>query len=107
MQSTASVPLRRGEAQFEFQIPDQLGSRRIEELVLFIGSDGGWSNAPATAIFDWEREAWAQLEDPVIGRNIVAEVKGLVAPEGLVRVQLSANGNQGGCVYLDLGFTAR
>jgi hypothetical protein len=99
----AAVYIGRGDALFEFRLPEELQDVEVEELVLAIGSDGGWTEPPETALYSWEAEGWVTLEDPIVGRNIIHDPAALVSHGGLVRVRLSSTGRQGGCLFLDLG----
>ena len=100
-----AVYIGRGEAVFEFRLPEKWRGQ-VEELVVVVGSDGSWASAPDTAIYNWRLGKWAALEDPIIGRNVIDgdHADGLVSEDGVARVRLSSSGNQGGCFYVDLGF---
>jgi hypothetical protein len=99
----AAVYIGRGDALFEFRLPEELQDVEVEELVLAIGSDGGWVDPPETALYSWDDEGWVTLEDPIVGRNVISGPAALVSDGGLVRVRLSSAGRQGGCFYLELG----
>ena len=58
---------------------------------------------PGIALYDWEGERWLELESPQIGINSVAYEPGMIDDSGRLRVRLSADVNQGGCLYLELG----
>ena len=47
------------------------------------------------------------LADPVIGINVLSDAASMVSEDGLVRVRLSADSNQGGCLYVELGLEGR
>jgi hypothetical protein len=107
-----AVYLGREESVFEFQIPSggDPGSPiegqeiQVEQLVLNIGSDVGTNNVPGTGIYNWESEAWSELQDPVSGQNVIAEVDGLISTDGKVRVRLVPNNMfGGGCYFLAIG----
>jgi hypothetical protein len=104
----ASLYLGQGEAVFEFQLPDETRDIRVDEIKLIIGTDGGgWWQPPDTAVYDWGRETWFALSDPVLGVNVVSDAATMVSDDGLVRVRMSADSNQGGCLYLELGLEGR
>lgn len=103
-----SLWLGRGEAVFEFQVPEEVGDMQVDELKLMISSDGGgWWQPPETAVYDWGTETWATLEQPVIGINVISGASRMLNPSGQVRVRLSSESNQGGCLYLELGLEGR
>jgi len=106
--NSASVWLGRGEAVFEFQAPQEVRDVQVDQIKLAINSDGGgWWQPPETAVYDWDSGAWVTLSDPVIGVNILSDAAGVVSEDGLVRVRLSTQSNQGGCLYLELGLEGR
>ena len=100
-----SLWLGRGQATFEFQMPDDVRDMQVRELKLVLGSDGGWWQPPGTEIYDWSAAAWVGLDEPVMGVNVFSDATGLVSEDGLVRVRLSSEGNNrgGGCMYVDMG----
>jgi hypothetical protein len=99
-----SIWLTRGQATFEFQMPEGVRDMQVRELKLVLGSDGGWWQPPDTEIYDWSAAAWVELDEPVMGVNIFSDATGLVSEGGLVRVRLSSEGNSGGgCMYVDVG----
>jgi len=99
-----SVYINRGEAVVEFRVPDEVRDVQVDALKLVIGSEGGWWQPPATALYDWEAKAWAELDSPVMGVNVLSDPTGLVSDDGRVRVRLSHHGGQGGgCLHLELG----
>ncbi len=99
---TTAIYVGRGEAAFEFQLPSELDVAP-SKLIVEIGSDGGWTAAPDVAVYDWDAADWAGVDEPVLGRNVLEEVAGLVSADGVVRVQLSSTGTRSGCYYVDLG----
>lgn len=100
----ASVWLGRGQAVFEFQVPEEIRDVQVEKLELIIGTDGGWAQPPDAAIYDWDAEAWIELDGPVMGANIFSDAAGLVSDDGLARVRLSSSvSGRSGCLYVELG----
>ncbi len=102
-----SVYIVRGQATFEFQLPPEVQDVRLEALKLLIGTDGGWGWLPDTAVYNWNAGTWTELEDPVIGVNVLSEPGSLVSEDGLVHVRLSSQGDGGSCLYLELGLEGR
>jgi len=101
---TTSVYIGRGQATFEFQVPQGVRDVQVEKLKLILGSDGGWGQPPDTAVYDWDAEAWTKLDDPVMGVNVFPDAVGLISDDGRVHVRLSSEGGHGGgCVYVELG----
>jgi hypothetical protein len=103
--NSASFWLGRGEeAIFEFQLPEEIQDLRVNELKLVIGTvEGGWWQAPETAVYDWDSDVWVALDEPIIGVNIISDATSRVSEDGLVQARLSSESNQGGCLYLELG----
>lgn len=100
---TTSVYIGRGQATFEFYVPEEVRDVQVGDLKLALETDGGWGQLPDTAVYDWAAEAWIELDSPVLGVNVLSAVTGLVGDDGLVRVRLSSDGGRGGCIYVDLG----
>jgi hypothetical protein len=101
---TASVYLIRGDAVFEFQVPAQYSDIRIENLLLYLGTEGGWMRAPEPAIYDWETESWLGLENASTGTNKIAFQDEFLNSNQSVRIRLQPNeGFSGGCTFLGLG----
>jgi hypothetical protein len=102
--STTAIWLGRGEAIFEFQVPDEARDVRVQSLTLAIGSDGGgWWQPPEVAVYAWDEERWLAVNEPIIGINLISDADGLMSSDGLVRIRLGADANQGGCLYPELG----
>jgi hypothetical protein len=101
--NTTAVYIGRGNAIFDFTIPAEFRDIDIESLRVSIQTDGGWTVAPTVAIYDWERETWLALESPELGVNTVDYVSSMLAESSKIRVRLSTDVNQGGCLYLNLG----
>jgi hypothetical protein len=111
-----AVYLGRQRVVFEFQIPgfgDQttdisLQPSAIESLILNIGSDGGSSQAPTIAFYDYTISDWRVMQTPIMGRNIITDVAGLVNEKGQVQVSLLLDNpnSGGGCFYLTMGLEA-
>jgi len=100
----AAVWLGRGEAIFEFQLPEEAQDVQEGALKLAIVTDaGGWWQPPDTAVYDWDRKTWAALDDPVLGLNVIPNAAEKISDAGIVRVRLSSESNRGGCLYLELG----
>ncbi|HJW91835.1 MAG TPA: hypothetical protein VJ436_14465 [Anaerolineales bacterium] len=111
-----AVYLGRQEVVFEFQVPQNLESLwgveptqvEIERLLLHIGTDGGWDQAPATAVFNWDTQDWKPLEGAVTGENRIEVFNGLMNADGKVRLRMSLdNFAGGGCFYLAMGLEGK
>jgi hypothetical protein len=99
-----SVYIERGQAVFEFQMPEGIRDVQVEKLKLVLGTDGGWGQPPDTAFYDWDAVTWTKIEDPVFGVNIFSDVDSLIGNDGRVRVRFSSEGGHGGgCLYVELG----
>jgi hypothetical protein len=100
----ASVYIGRGQAVFEFQMPQGVWDVQVGKLELVLNSDGGWVQPPDVAIYDWDAGAWLELDNPVMGVNVFSDAAGLMGDDGWVRVRLSSEDRRGGgCLYVELG----
>ncbi|MBN1660221.1 MAG: hypothetical protein JXA93_17610 [Anaerolineae bacterium] len=105
--SANAVWLGRGEAVFEFSLPEELDGADIRSLSLAITSDGGRWDPPETAIYDWNRQEWRIVDGAILGVNTLSEPGALVGAGGLVRVRLSTGaGRVDGCFQVRLGLEA-
>ena len=97
--------INRGEATFEFELPESARQVQIERLTVSLRTEGGWQQPPEVAIYEWAEQTWSDIAQAVIGDNVLTEVNGLVSDNGLVRVRLSFDsGGGGGCYYVGVGF---
>jgi hypothetical protein len=102
---TAAVYVGNGSAELEFRVPQEVLDVQIEEITLFVRSDGGWQQPDKLALYDWDEETWMELDEAVLGDNIITEPAGLVRGDGLLRARLFVtSGERGGCFYVGLGF---
>jgi hypothetical protein len=100
-----AVYIYRGEAVFEFDLPEEMQDVTLEQLTLLLRSEGGWREAPQVALYDWLADGWAGLDEPEFGDNPIAEPEAYVSADGLVRVRLSADDTSGGsCYAVGVGF---
>lgn len=104
MPGTTGVYIGRGQAIFEFRIPEAMRDMAVDELNLVLGSEGGWVQPPSTAIYNWQNDAWTELQNQSLGANTISDAASLVSAEGLIHVRLSAESG-GGCYYVELGFS--
>jgi hypothetical protein len=103
-----AVYIGRGDAVFDFTLPEDASGAQISQLTVSIRSEGGWQQPPAVALYDWSAGTWAELQGPVLGDNVIADAASLASKDGLVRVRLSAeNDTRVGCLYVGLGFEGR
>jgi hypothetical protein len=100
---TAAVYVARGQAVFEFRLPQEMRNIQVEELTLSLMAEGGWALPSGTAIYDWDAETWQEFENVRIGANVISGARHLVSADGVVRVRLSSDGGSGGCYALELG----
>ncbi|MBI1298724.1 hypothetical protein GC175_27635 [bacterium] len=101
----ASIFLNRGDAIFDFTVPPDFRDSELWDLHLSLRTDGGWMNAPDTALYNWDDESWLALDSPQLGINDIAFVDGLMNDEGKIRLRVSAQANGGGCIYLGMGIS--
>jgi hypothetical protein len=103
-----AVYIGRGSAVFDFALPEDASGTQISQVTVSIRSEGGWQQPPTTALYDWSAGTWTELQEPVLGDNVIADAASLASRAGLVRVRLSAeNDTRAGCLYVGLGFEGR
>jgi hypothetical protein len=95
-----AVYIGRGEAVFEFYLPEAIRDLRLDRLVLSLRSEGGWRQAPSVALYDWRDESWIALSNPTFGDNPVADTEAFVSADDVVRVRLAVDGASGGSCYV-------
>lgn len=101
---TPAIYLGRGSGVIDFFLPGSLQGISLKDLVIFLGTEGGWDRAPSTAVYNWDQASYVKLENPVTGSNRLSDVRGLVSENQVVRVQISSpDGFTGACYYLGLG----
>lgn len=101
----ASVWIDRGEAIFDFVLPDGIQEIEIQKLLLGLESDGGWLNQMTVGIYNWESGEWLQLADAALGVNVIeGEIDQYINPEGRIQISLTSEQQGNGmCYYLGLG----
>jgi hypothetical protein len=100
-----AVYIYRGEAVFEFDLPEVMQDVQLDQLTLSLRSEGGWREAPQVALYDWPAGEWAELSEPDMGDNTITETETLVSADGLVRVRLTVSDTSGGsCYMVGVGF---
>ena len=100
---SAAVYINRGQAVFEFQLPEEVRGIQVDELTLLLTSEGGWAVPAEKAIYDWDAGEWQEYENVTLGSNVLADAGRLVSSDGVVRVQLSSPGGTGGCYAIEIG----
>jgi hypothetical protein len=101
---TTAIYLGRGEGVVEFYLPNPLHGITVDKLIVELGTEAGWEKAPNTAIYDWERAVYEEMENPKTGSNVLDNVQGLVSEQQMVRLRISSpEGFTGACYYLGLG----
>jgi hypothetical protein len=104
MIGTTSVNMGRGEAELEYQIPENLIGRTVEKLKLNMTSDNAamWGT-PSIALFRWAEDNWLTIQDPIQGVNVINDAAPYVNETGVVRIRLTSENDNYRCIYLDLG----
>lgn len=98
-----AVYIYRGDAEIEFNIPSELLDLQISHLNLGIWSDGATSIAPLVAIYNFNQQGWSDLNDLVLGENLINNSAEYIDAYGLVRFRLSSTQESQGCFFLGLG----
>lgn len=92
-----------GAMVLEFRLPRDLHDVRFSELNLIIESDGGWGQAPATALYDWTAGGWQTIEDIRLGANHIDDPNPFIQPTNhTIRVRMQAGNQKGGCLYTNI-----
>ena len=100
-----SLWLGRGDAVFEFRLPEAVGAVQAESLTLQIYSDGG-GQLPEISVYHWDSQEWLVLDKPIMGINAIPNPTSLIG-DNRVRVRFSTSGNQpAGCLHVSLGLEA-
>jgi len=100
----ASVSMGRGEAKFEFQIPEELPVVDFENIKLSYWRDStGQDQPPEVSLYQWEEEAWLSIQDTIQGTNIIANANQFIDQNGLIRIRIKSESDIYACHYLDLG----
>jgi hypothetical protein len=100
-----AVYIGRGEAIFEFDLPEVMADLKLDRLVLSLRSEGGWRQAPLVALYNWSEQSWGELSEPTFGDNPVSDTEAYVSSDGVVRVRLAVDGVSGGsCYVVGVGF---
>lgn len=105
--TTTSIAMTRGEAEFEYQVPLNPRSFRVDTIKLTLWFDNGNpAVTPGIALYDFQNNAWTSIQDPIQGTNIVQDAAPYVSDSGIIQVQMTAETDTFGCVFLDLGLDA-
>jgi hypothetical protein len=104
MIGTTSVNMGRGEAELEYQIPENMLGRTVEKLKLNMTSDNAamWGS-PSIALYHWAEDSWMTIQEPVQGVNVINEAAPYVSETGVVRIRVTSENDNYRCIYLDLG----
>jgi hypothetical protein len=103
----ASVSMGTGEAEFEFQVPGDISSDRLNSLKLNLWRDSGGDWAlPELSLWDWQAGGWSSVQNPILGINEFREPEALVSENGKIRVRLKNDNNMYACYFLDMGLDA-
>jgi len=98
-----SVYMGRGQAEFEFRVPENLDDLTVTALKVSIWRDTGQLGMPDISLYDWTNQSWTSIQEPIQGTNIIQNAAPYVSQEGLVRVMLTSEQDSFGCVFVDLG----
>lgn len=89
-------------AVVQFELPNDLIEIDPSELSIYIETDGGAFTSPNLSLYDYEKEAWVEIEKGVLGRNKVAEPDAYLNENGLFLLQIEQDANNlGGCLLFD------
>jgi hypothetical protein len=102
MAGSSAVYIVRGEAIFDFELPDELRDISVDNLKLSIVTDSGIFNSPEISIFNPGTGDWIKLDGVNQGANLITNAAKFVDPKGVVKIRLSAE-NTSNCYYLNLG----
>ncbi len=105
-QGSLSIYIYRGEAEFEFSLPAELKSQQIQNLIFGIYSDGSITVTPVTYIYDYGIQDWINLENLILGENLITANPSIISPTGLIRLRLASTQETGGCYFLGMGIEA-
>ncbi len=103
--ASANLYLDRGEAVFEFKIPEKIPTSHIDLINLMINSDTGQTTDLIFSLYNWESRTWSEISNPIIGQNQISATNGLISDTGSIhiRVEKDANSFTSGCLYMSMG----
>lgn len=101
-----SVSMARGEAEFEFWILNFSENIQVQTLKLAFSWDNSFVEMPEISLYQWKKELWTPIQDPIQGTNIIQHGSDFIDQNGLVRVRLMNNNDTYTCIYLDMGMEA-
>lgn len=105
--TSTSLQMTTGTAEFNFQAPDAIRGFQIDTLKLVLYRDNSnMGEKPDISLYNWNNESWTKIQDPIQGTNIIENADPYVDKNGLVRIQLTTENDNSGCIYLDLGLEA-
>jgi hypothetical protein len=101
------VHMGRGQAEFEYRVPEKLSEMQIQSLRLSMWRDNTspW-NMPEISLYDWDTETWTVIKEPIQGINVVKNAAPFVNGNGMIRVKLVSESDTFGCIYMDMGIEA-
>jgi hypothetical protein len=100
---TTAVYMNRGDAEFQFSVPETFRDVETNTLKLGIWTDSGFFNAPEISLYDWEAEDWVTLNGIIQGINLVPDARAFTSQVGQVQVRLSSQDALQACYFLALG----
>ncbi len=98
-----SLDINFRKAVVQFELPNDLIEIDPSELSIYIETDGGNFTSPTLSLYDYEKEAWVEIERGVLGRNKVTEPDAYLNENGMFLLQIEQDGNNnfGGCLLFD------
>jgi hypothetical protein len=104
---TTSIQMQKGEAEIEYTVPGNLKGFQVDTLKLNIWRDNSnIASSPALFLYNWQDKTWTSIQDPILGTNVIKNAGPYVSDTGIIRVEMSSQGDTFGCIYLDLGLEA-
>ncbi len=104
--TSTSLNMGPGEAELEFQVPENLAKLQVTALKVAISMDiGGVGVLPKIALYDWQNASWTEIQDPIQGTNIIQNAAPYLS-EGKIHLRLTGESNNFSCIYIDVGLDA-
>ncbi len=105
--AVASAFMDNTQVVFEYDLPLEASTMRLETLTLNIQRDNSVSNIKSLEVYDWQREQWSSVDHRQASQIIIQDAANLVSPLGKVRVRLANELGNPSCFIVDLGWSGQ
>lgn len=104
--TSTSLNMGQGEAELEYQVPDNLSDTKITTLKVALYQDSGVAmTLPEIGLYNWEKETWTNIQDPIQGTNIIQNAAPYVN-NLKIQLRIRSDSVNFSCLYIDMGLEA-